>query len=51
MARKGNTIQINISIPKKLAAKIKALADAEQRSLSNWCAVALMRAAEESERK
>lgn len=50
MTRSGKTVQINISIPKKLNDLIRSQAAKEDRSLSNWCARALMAAAI-SERK
>jgi predicted DNA-binding protein len=49
MAREGNTIQINISIPKPLNAKLRELAEKENRSLSNYIANLLMQVIEEPE--
>ena len=36
MERKGETIIVGISIPKKLLAKIRILADKDNRSISNF---------------
>ena len=48
MARSGNTIQINISVPKDLHAKIKEAAKADNRSVSNFVAGIIDKAIRES---
>lgn len=47
--RPGITVQISISIPRELDTLIREMAVKEDRSLSNWCARALKRAAEEAD--
>lgn len=49
MTRKGNTVQINISVDRDLDEKIREAAVRERRSLSNWCAVALEKAVREAD--
>ena len=39
MVRAGNTVQLNVSIPKKLMKQLKELAKKEDRSLSNLVGV------------
>jgi len=46
MARSGNTIQINISIPKSLRAKVIEAAKADNRSVSNFVAGLISQAIE-----
>lgn len=41
MVRPGNTIQINVSIPKELVVTLKERAEREKRSLSNLVAYML----------
>jgi len=41
MVRAGNTVQLNVSIPKKLMKHLKELAKKEDRSLSNLVGVLL----------
>lgn len=36
--RSGNTVQLNISLPKELRDEIERLAEAEDRSISNYVA-------------
>jgi len=43
MVRSGNTVQMNISVPREMADHIKVLAERERRSVSNWCSNALWR--------
>lgn len=42
MKRSGNTIQINISIPKVLNEKIREAAKADNRSISNFVAMLII---------
>ena len=51
MARAGQTVQINASIPKDLMEKLKALAKKERRSLSNLVSVFLEREVERLEKQ
>ncbi len=44
MTRPGKTVQINVSIPRDLDAKLKELAEADNRSLSNYIANLLRQA-------
>ncbi len=41
MARQGNTIQINVTIPKELNERLRNEAEKEKRSLSNFIALLL----------
>lgn len=36
--RPGNTVQLNISLPKELRDEVERLAEAEDRSISNYVA-------------
>lgn len=47
MTRPGKTIQINISIPRELDKKLRELAKADNRSLSNFVANLLRQAIKE----
>ena len=50
MARAGQTVQINASIPKDLMEKLKALAKKERRSLSNLVSYLLEKEVERLEK-
>ena len=47
MTRTGKTEQVNISMPKELVAKLKAGAEKDKRSLSNFIALLLSEAVKE----
>jgi predicted HicB family RNase H-like nuclease len=51
MSRSGNTIQINISIPKGLHAKVKEAAKADNRSVSNFVAGVISKSINQEEEK